>query len=63
MPDFNELEFLRFFYRKAGSAFGPADSDIYHNIREEWEEKTGQTNPEEYHGREVDEDEIEGDYV
>mgnify|MGYP001584974499 CR=1 FL=1 len=56
-PEFNELEFLRFFYRKAGDAFGPADSDIYHMIREEWEEKTGQTNPEEYHGAEAEDDE------
>lgn len=54
-PEFNELDFLRFFYDKAGDAFGPADSDIYHGIREEWERKTGQTNPPEYHGREDEE--------
>lgn len=56
MPDFDELEFLRFFYRKAGDAFGPADSDIYHGIRQDWEEKTGQKNPPQYHGLDPDDE-------
>lgn len=50
-PEFNELDFLRFFYDAAGDAFGPADSDIYNSIRQDWEQQTGQKNPAEYHGR------------
>lgn len=34
--DLNELEFLRFFHSAAGDAFGPADSDVYAAINDEW---------------------------
>jgi hypothetical protein len=32
-----ELEFLRYFYDAAGEAFGPADSDIYAMIKENYD--------------------------
>jgi hypothetical protein len=31
-----ELEFLRYFYDAAGDAFGPADSDIYQMIKDNY---------------------------
>ena len=37
--DILELEFLQYFYEQAGDAFGPADSEIYGCIQEEY---TGQ---------------------
>ena len=32
-----ELDFLRYFYEAAGDAFGPADSDVYRSINEDYE--------------------------
>lgn len=39
--DEDELRFLRFFYRKADSAMGPASDDIYRMIKGFFTEKTG----------------------
>ena len=36
-----ELEWLRYFYRKADSAMGPASSDIYDMLKEEYVETGG----------------------
>lgn len=33
----SELEFLRFFYDAAGNAFGPAESDVYQGIMNDFE--------------------------
>lgn len=32
-----ELAFLRYFYAAAGDAFGPADSDIYQMIKDNYD--------------------------
>lgn len=34
--EYKELAFLRYFYRAADSAFGPASSDIYHLIKKDY---------------------------
>lgn len=44
----NELKFLRYFYDRAGEAFGPADYEIYEMIKEDYVEKTGNELPEGY---------------
>lgn len=31
-----ELEFLRYFYERAGEAMGPADWDVYYSIKEDF---------------------------
>ena len=43
-----ELEFLRFFYDKAGDAFGPADADVYQGIKDDFVASTGKALPESY---------------
>ena len=43
-----ELEFLRYFYSAAGDAFGPADSEVYDIIKENFVEDTGLQLPEGY---------------
>lgn len=50
MPETNqeaELAWLRFFYKNAKHSMGPADSDIYRSIAEEFK-KNGNTLPKEY---------------
>lgn len=42
-----ELEWLRFFYSEARYAMGPADSDIYSQIKKDYQEE-GKILPEEY---------------
>jgi hypothetical protein len=32
-----ELKFLRYFYGAAGDAFGPADADVYQQIKDEYD--------------------------
>lgn len=56
----DELDFLRFFFDAAGSAFGPADSDIYFMIAEDWMKKTGKALPSKYSYDYGDEDQDEG---
>lgn len=48
--DATEIEFLRFFYDKAGYGFGPADADVYQSIKDEFKWITGKTLPEPYNG-------------
>lgn len=36
-----ELEWLRYFYKHARQGMGPADSEIYDSIREEYEASGG----------------------
>lgn len=43
-----ELEFLRYFYDNAKCGMGPADSDIYAYIKEEYIERTGKALPRRY---------------
>ena len=50
-----ELEFLRFFYDKAGEAFGPADSDVYHAIIKDFEQLRGVSVPKAYRQDEEEE--------
>lgn len=47
--DAEELRFLRFFYRTASNAMGPADSDIYDMIKEDFTERTGVAVPPAYY--------------
>jgi hypothetical protein len=46
----DELTFLRYFYHAAGEVFGPADSDVYAGIKEDYERDTGNTVPSDYRG-------------
>ena len=40
-----ELHFLRYFYNRAGDAFGPADGDVHAGILEEYEDFYGWRTP------------------
>lgn len=44
----NELHFLRYFYKQAGQAFGPADSDVHAGIVEDYEKRYGWRAPADY---------------
>lgn len=44
---YEELAFLRFFYREVNGALGPASGDIYQMIKEAWVD-AGQILPEDY---------------
>jgi hypothetical protein len=46
-----ELDFLRFFYSAAGESFGPADSDIYRMIGEDYKNESGRDLPPDYRPR------------
>jgi hypothetical protein len=37
----NELEFLRYFYERARDGMGPADSEIYDMIKQDYVDKYG----------------------
>lgn len=45
--EYEELAFLRFFYREAHNGMGPASGDIYQMIKEAWVD-AGETLPEDY---------------
>lgn len=60
MDDFNnEVAFLRYFYRHAGSFMGPADSDIYDMIEEDFIAQGG-TMPDSYRDDSASDEEEEG---
>lgn len=40
-----ELDFLRWFYVHVDDSMGPSSGDIYYNLREKYEEKTGKKAP------------------
>ena len=44
----NELEYLQYFYGRAGDAFGPAEDDVYTAIQKDFEAETGLKVPVEY---------------
>lgn len=50
-----ELEYLRYFYGAAGDAFGPADSDVYYGIAEDFLRRYGYPPPGSYDPRTDDE--------
>lgn len=43
-----ELEFLRYFYKRAREAMGPADDDIYDMIKMDYVHAEGGILPEDY---------------
>lgn len=55
MMEFNELEFLKWFYNICD--FGPAHEDVIRMYLDAYEEETGQDVPEEYAWWKEDEDE------
>ena len=48
MTQATELEFLRYFYKAAGDAFGPADADVYDCIKQNFVKVSHKTLPEGY---------------
>ena len=48
----DEVKFLRFYMERAYNSFGPADADIDHMIKEEYEERTGSKVPFQYRDEE-----------
>lgn len=44
---YQELQFLRYFYKEVNGALGPASGDIYRMIKEAWVD-AGQILPEDY---------------
>lgn len=46
-----ELAFLKFFFKAAGDAFGPADADIYCGIAQDYEDLKGLPVPKAYDWR------------
>lgn len=58
IEQYQELNFLRFFYDEARHAMGPADDDIYRMIKEDYAE-SGRVLPKQYALEEEEEEEEE----